>query len=296
MDAERENLFTELNDDKHSLMRAKLSPGYSGKDSPECEPSIDQMVMDVVRLIKRKYLSVGCNVKPLDWAQLAQYFILAVITYLSLGEAFGFVSDDTDKYTYVKSMEDNFPIMNVFSAGPLLSAIARIPTVQANLVPSPKEWVREGQSVGYREVARQIIAGRFSGEKAGRYDMVTSFKNHGLSELEISDESLFQLLAGSDTTAIISGHKVIRTMASTFLPGLKSPFALGICIAIIQRYYGADAEIFRPERWLEASPERLAVMEEAHHLVFGNGRFRCMGENIARLELNKIFERIRKFD
>jgi hypothetical protein len=29
MDAERENLFTELNDEKHSLMRAKLSPGVS---------------------------------------------------------------------------------------------------------------------------------------------------------------------------------------------------------------------------------------------------------------------------
>jgi hypothetical protein len=95
--------------------------------------------MDVVHLIKRKYLSVGSNVKPLDWAELAQYFTLDVITYLSLGEAFGFVSEDTDQYTYVKSMEENFPIMNVFSAVPLLSAIARIPTVQANLIPSPKE-------------------------------------------------------------------------------------------------------------------------------------------------------------
>jgi len=95
--------------------------------------------MDVVHLIKRKYLSVRSNIKPLDWAELAQYFTLDVITYLSLGEAFGFVSDDTDKYAYVKSMEDNFPIMNIFSAVPLLSSIARIPTVQANLIPSPKE-------------------------------------------------------------------------------------------------------------------------------------------------------------
>lgn len=95
--------------------------------------------MDVVHLIKRKYLSVGSNVKPLDFAELAQYFTLDVITYLSMGEAFGFVAQDEDKYTYVKAMEDNFPVMNVFSAVPLLSAIARIPTVQANLVPSPKE-------------------------------------------------------------------------------------------------------------------------------------------------------------
>ncbi|KIW74357.1 hypothetical protein Z517_12297 [Fonsecaea pedrosoi CBS 271.37] len=359
MDAERENLFTELNDEKHSLMRAKLSPGYSGKDNPECEPSIDQVVMDVVHLVKRKYLSVGSNIKPLDWAQLAQYFTLDVITYLSLGEAFGFVSDDTDKYTYVRSMEDNFPIMNVFSAVPLLSAIARIPTVQANLVPSPKEKTGLGK---VKAVARQIIAGRFSGEKAGRYDMVTSFKTHGLSELEISDESLFQLLAGSDTTATIvrtgflsilsNPHvyrklqaealatdigldKVISYSQALRLPYLQAcirealrhhPAAAGLlprvvgaqgdthngvylppgtevafCAWNMHRHntevYGADAEIFRPERWLEASPERLAIMEEAHHLVFGNGRFRCMGENIARLELNKIFfEMIRRFD
>ena len=63
------------------------------------------------------------------------------------------------------------------------------------------------------------------------------------------------------------------------------------------RVYGEDAAVFRPERWLEATGEKLALMEECHHLVFGYGRFRCMGENIARLELNKIFfELMRRFD
>lgn len=38
-------------------------------------------------------------------------------------------------------------------------------------------------------------------------------------------------------------------------------------------------------------------MEEAFYLVFGFGRFRCMGENIARIELNKLFfELLRRFD
>jgi cytochrome P450 len=212
-------------------------------------------------------------------------------------------------------------------------------------------------------VAQQIIAGRFSAtEEKPRHDMVTSFKNHGLSQLEISDESLFQLLAGSDTTAtivrtgflsILSNPHIYRKLQDeaisanvpldTIIPysqALRLPY-LQACIKEALRHhpaaagllprvvgangdthkgvylppgtevafcawnmhrhntavYGADAEIFRPERWLEASPERLAVMEEAHHLVFGNGRFRCMGENIARLELNKIFfEMIRRFD
>jgi cytochrome P450 len=61
--------------------------------------------------------------------------------------------------------------------------------------------------------------------------------------------------------------------------------------------YGEDADIFRPERWTEATPEKSAVMNEEHHLVFGYGRFKCMGENIARIELNKIlFELLRRFE
>ena len=49
---------------------------------------------------------------------------------------------------------------------------------------------------------------------------------------------------------------------------------------------GDDAAAYRPECWLEAGPERLAVMEEAFYLVFGFGRTRCIGENsqIVRIE------------
>ena len=61
--------------------------------------------------------------------------------------------------------------------------------------------------------------------------------------------------------------------------------------------YGEDAEIFRPERWTEANPEQLATMEKAHELVFGYGRYKCMGEKIAWIELLKtFFELMRRFD
>ncbi|EXJ75068.1 uncharacterized protein A1O5_01764 [Cladophialophora psammophila CBS 110553] len=61
--------------------------------------------------------------------------------------------------------------------------------------------------------------------------------------------------------------------------------------------YGPDYSEFRPERWFDADPERLARMEKAHDLVFGYGRYKCMGEKIARIELHKaIFELIRRFN
>ncbi|RMD41176.1 hypothetical protein DV735_g3941, partial [Chaetothyriales sp. CBS 134920] len=51
--------------------------------------------------------------------------------------------------------------------------------------------------------------------------------------------------------------------------------------------YGSDADIFRPERWLEASAEQAAAMERAS-LTFGHGARSCIGKNISMLELAKL--------
>lgn len=61
--------------------------------------------------------------------------------------------------------------------------------------------------------------------------------------------------------------------------------------------WGQDSETFRPERWLEVSPEKLKEMEATLELVFGYGRYQCLGKTLAMMELNKIFvELLRNFD
>jgi cytochrome P450 len=64
-------------------------------------------------------------------------------------------------------------------------------------------------------------------------------------------------------------------------------------------HIGPDAEIFRPERWLEASedPAHLAHMTSTVDLVFHYGRYKWLGQNVALMEFNKVFvELLRKFD
>jgi cytochrome P450 len=146
LDAERENLFTERNEERHARVRQQLAPGYSGKDNQDLEPSIDELIMETVRLIQRKYLSHGSEYRPMDFAAIAQQLTLDVITYLGLGKPFGFISEDEDKYGYIKSMEDNFPLMNVFATIPVLSDIMRVPTVQNNLIPSTKDKTGIGKA------------------------------------------------------------------------------------------------------------------------------------------------------
>ncbi|KAK8058425.1 Cytochrome P450 monooxygenase lolP1 [Apiospora phragmitis] len=64
--------------------------------------------------------------------------------------------------------------------------------------------------------------------------------------------------------------------------------------------FGDDAEMFRPERWLEEEQpdrEKRAHMARAAELVFGYGRWQCSGKTVALLELNKLFVQIlRNFD
>jgi cytochrome P450 len=66
--------------------------------------------------------------------------------------------------------------------------------------------------------------------------------------------------------------------------------------------YGEDAEVFRPERWFvdESVPEekeRLAQMYKTNDMIFGYGRWQCLGKVVALIEIHKtIFELLRNFD
>ncbi|KAM3503456.1 hypothetical protein MY11210_008711 [Beauveria gryllotalpidicola] len=56
--------------------------------------------------------------------------------------------------------------------------------------------------------------------------------------------------------------------------------------------FGADAHVFRPERWLPESyddgGQRLAAMSKVHELIFGHGMTRCLGISIAMMNLSKM--------
>src|SRR5881227_2841541 len=42
--------------------------------------------------------------------------------------------------------------------------------------------------------------------------------------------------------------------------------------------FGEDAEVFRPERWLEATGDALQRMERTLEALFGSGRYGCLGK------------------
>ena len=60
--------------------------------------------------------------------------------------------------------------------------------------------------------------------------------------------------------------------------------------------YGADANEFKPERWLEADETQLKIMDR-NFLAFGSGTRTCLGKNISLLEMSKLVPQVlRRFD
>jgi cytochrome P450 len=56
-----------------------------------------------------------------------------------------------------------------------------------------------------------------------------------------------------------------------------------------KKFWGADANEFRPERWFGLEKERLKEMDDTMTLIFGFGKYTCLGKGVAMIELNKVF-------
>ena len=361
-DADRDNAFSETDAEKHTKLKSKLSPGYSGKENPNLELDMDKVIMTFIELIKSKYISKSDILRPVDIGEKIHFLTLDIITSLSTGTPFGWLTDDEDKYSYIATIAASVPAMSFMGAVPFLSRLTRMPAFQRLVLPSVKDRIGMGAVKG---VAHKIIAQRLQEtrdqKRIQRKDMLQSMINHGLTEGEIADDFLLQILAGSDTSGVILRSALIYIVSnprvynrlksevmSTDIPldsiishahaqqlsyltaviketlryypintglspktvgpdgdvynGLALPpgTEIGVSAWALYRHnpaYGEDCGHYRPERWLEAGPKQLARMEREHDLVFASGRFRCLGERIARMELSKcLFEMIRRFD
>ncbi len=62
-----------------------------------------------------------------------------------------------------------------------------------------------------------------------------------------------------------------------------------------KRIWGKDADLFRPERWLDSPGEKLKELELTLDLIFAAARYQCLGKNVALMELNKVFVEVCPF-
>lgn len=192
------NLLSERDENRHNELRAKMLPGYTGKEVVTIENKIDNRILDFDLLVQ-KYIAKN---ERLDFAEKVQYFTLDSLTDIAFGFPFGFLIKDEDLYEYNKISTAFFPAMELATNVPIIWSIFSSKLMQMLAAPKPGDSKGLGAIAG---VAQKIIAERFQTASEKDFprepDMTDAFIKHGLTQLEAESESLLQILAGSDSTA-----------------------------------------------------------------------------------------------
>jgi cytochrome P450 len=210
-DPYKENSFSTLDDAVHDKLRAKLAPGYGGKDVDNLHQLIDKQVARFVSLLETKYLSTDGSFKPVDLARKVQYFTLDVISSLAFGKAFGYLEADTDLFGYIRTTESALPVVLATSFMPRFLRILQSPRLKW-LMPAAREMVGIGTVI---KIGQAAVAERFDSDKSVvKRDMLGSFVTHGLSREEAEGETVLQIIAGSDTSATAIRSTLLFIMTS----------------------------------------------------------------------------------
>jgi cytochrome P450 len=133
-----------------------------------------------------------------------------------------------------------------------------------------------------KEMDDAILAGKISKPikdvEARQLPYLQAVIKEGLRILPPAAGTFFKTVpAGGD---VINGHFI---PAGTQIG--SSPFG----VHHSKKIFGSDAELFRPERWLEADSSAFADMSSTVDLVFHYGKWQCLGKHVALMEFNKIF-------
>ncbi|KAK2000903.1 cytochrome P450 [Colletotrichum falcatum] len=357
---DQDSLFSLRDDQERKELKAKLIPGYAGRENGGFEPGVDRIVARFIDLIGSKYISTSDDFRPIEFSHKSQYFALDVVSELSFGEALGFLAKDEDLFGYVETNDQIFPVLAVMLNMPWLGiTMQRWPLNK--LLPFESDKFGFGRLMGMAKtlVDKSLAAG------PGENHMIQSHLRNGVTYKELLAEIFLELIAGSDSTAtairmtmlcLLTAPAALNRLRQEIATGIAKGFIsspirdaearqlpylqavireglrlyppstglnykqvakggthlcghflpegtqLGVNIQKLMRSketFGPDADIFRPERWLEAAEdgERFREMTSVVDLAFGHGRFQCLGKTIAAMELNKVFvELLRRFD
>ena len=93
-----------------------------------------------------------------------------------------------------------------------------------------------------------------------------------------------------------------ETVNGVFIPGGIEVAHSSMTTQRRKEIYDENPDFYIPERWTEAAArddegEKYNQMEKHMELIFGNGRFQCLGKHIAMKELDKVIPSlVREFE
>jgi len=122
------------------------------------------------------------------------------------------------------------------------------------------------------------------------YPVIKDSESHQLPYLQAVIKESFRIMPPVVTALYKEVPPEGDTIHGRFITGGTLIGAPIYGITRSKKVFGPDADLFRPERWLEAQGEQLTNMLPTAELVFYHGKWQCAGKVVAGLELNKVIE------
>jgi cytochrome P450 len=79
------------------------------------------------------------------------------------------------------------------------------------------------------------------------------------------------------------------TVSGIFVPGGTEIACNTWSVVRDPDVFGQEPEFFSPERWMGINEEEFAKKARVVDLIFGHGKYKCLGKTVAWIELNKVF-------
>lgn len=147
----------------------------------------------------------------------------------------------------------------------------------------------------YKKLQKEIDAAVESGQAPSSLEIISMAQASNISYLQAVIRECLRVwppvvdifprdIPPGGETWIVEGREV-------YLPGGTNIGYSAVSMHHSKSLYGDDAGSFRPERWLENDPDKLAAMIRTNEMIFGHGKFQCLGKPVAQIEISKlIFE------
>ena len=187
-------MISDRNDQRHEAMRKKATPAYSGKENTQLEQDVDECLLDLIHLIRHKYITVEeDHPVQMELARKAQFFTTDTISLLAFKEKFNDLRDDTDHFGYIEEVETLYPTMFCTSVIPELIEVLTATGILSLFNPADSQKLALGKVM---RIAKAQINSRLDtdGNFKGTYgDMLGSFIKHGMGREELEQETIVQM-------------------------------------------------------------------------------------------------------
>ncbi|KAL2277472.1 hypothetical protein FJTKL_15389 [Diaporthe vaccinii] len=176
-------MFSTMDMTIHDAIKAKLAGPYGGRETLAMEPIVNDIIRALNQHIRDELSQGPARARVVNFADIANFFTMDVITRVAFGRELGFLRTHSDVHGLMAALRTTM----------------RIYTIPMN-VPWLRVRTKRGPGVLIR-IMEEELKKRFEPGAPDEKDLLGAFIRAGLPIGPCISEALFAMSAGSDTTA-----------------------------------------------------------------------------------------------